>query len=602
MPRLPDIESLGPRPTPQGGRPIASYEAGHAARALQGAASEIGEVVKKMELEDDNIAISAARRALNDWERAEVYDPEKGAASKSGRDAFGVGKSLQESFDKTAEQIAKGLRGPRQQQLFTEIANSRRAQVLEWADKHVLREREVFHLGEFKANTASSIERAALKAATAKSPEEMALAQGEIGLMQDSIRAFYRGKGRSVEEVDQAVAAATSDAHAGVLRTLLTAGRAQEADGYYKTHMKSIDEKDRAALATEINRRAVAVESENTAAEVWKSHTSGSLLDPIRMSDMSKAVDAKYGNDPDRRRATMSRLREMAQDHDYQQREAVAGFTNEVSDALRKGVPLSKVEQTPAWQSLPGTVRTQFMEREEAKREAAINKQERALDRQERKEARAERLMERKVRTAQNEAYFKYSQPDELQRLSPAEVQALEPALGYELTSRLIKKKEDISKAGGLAAANIDEDMFKTGAVKLAKIDAYSSTLTNAEKERLGLLKSAMEERIHLDQKRLGRPLERGEKQKILEEVFDDQILRDRWLRSPEKTFSAVADDDAFKAGYVTTAKGVRVNLGELTPEFKTAILAAHRTQGLPAPTAKQWADKWLTFKASQTR
>lgn len=226
MPLIPDATALGGRPTPQPDRPRVAYEGGaRLGAAVAGAGRAIGEVAEKIQREDDANAVFAARKQLDDWERAAIFDPEKGAANRLGRDAFDVPDVLGKSFDETASKIGESLTTDRQRAAFRELAVSRRAQVLDWGAKHAKRERDVYEVGQFKAELDSMAERAALF------PDRAA---GELDLARQRIIGFMRGKGRSTEEIEQAVKEQASRTHDFVLRSMVNAGNAEQASEYLK--------------------------------------------------------------------------------------------------------------------------------------------------------------------------------------------------------------------------------------------------------------------------------------------------------------------------------------------------------------------------------
>lgn len=249
MATLPDATALGMAPALSPGRKaIAGFDGGQVARAMQGAGQVLDEVAQRAQREDDANAVFAARRQLDDWERGAIFDPEKGAANKRGSAAFGIPDELGKSFDETAGKIAEGLTTDRQRAAFRELATSRRAQVLDWGSKHAQREREVYEVGQFKAELDSMAERAALF------PDRAA---GELDLARQRIIGFMRGKGRSTEEIEQAVKEQASRTHDFVLRSMVNAGNAEQASEYLK--------KNRGDMTAEAVLRAEAGLKETTA-------------------------------------------------------------------------------------------------------------------------------------------------------------------------------------------------------------------------------------------------------------------------------------------------------------------------------------------------
>lgn len=199
------------------------------ADALAGAASRFGrvagQIAEERQREDDAAAVFAARRQLDDWERTAMFDPQKGAANRLGQAAFSVPADLERGFDEVAGKVAETLTTDRQRRAFDELKTSRRAQVLDWAEKHASRERGVYETGQFKADLDSMAERAVLF------PDR---AEAELGLARQRIVGFMRSKGRSTEEIEQAVKEQASRTHDFVLRSMVNAGNAEQASEYLK--------------------------------------------------------------------------------------------------------------------------------------------------------------------------------------------------------------------------------------------------------------------------------------------------------------------------------------------------------------------------------
>lgn len=234
MPRLPSAEELGRRPIPSSQRRIDAPDSMAVPRALSRAGAVIGELGEQYQREQDANAVFEARRQLDDWERSTIFDPEKGAIRRQGKDAEGLPDELAQNFDEFTTKLSEGLSSERQRQVFREMATSRRAQVLDWGAKHATREREVYEQGQFKADLDSMAERAA------RFPDRAA---GEIAIGRQRIIGFMRSKGRSTEEIDRALLENDSRIHSTVLESMLTAGEGEKAAEYLKANRSGMTEK-----------------------------------------------------------------------------------------------------------------------------------------------------------------------------------------------------------------------------------------------------------------------------------------------------------------------------------------------------------------------
>lgn len=226
MPRLPDLNALGARPVAQSRRGIASQDTTAAGRGLQSLGGVIGQVGEEFEKRNDEQAVFEARRQLNEWERQKVFDPETGAVTKRGKDAFDLPKQLTEDFDKFATEVGGKLGSNRQRQVFRDMADQRRGQITSWAGRHALQQRDVYNEGQFQADLQSFQDRATLYA------DDPAKVSTELAIQGQRIISHLRDKGRSEEEIAGAVKENASRVHRSVIASLVDRGDAEGAQNY----------------------------------------------------------------------------------------------------------------------------------------------------------------------------------------------------------------------------------------------------------------------------------------------------------------------------------------------------------------------------------
>jgi hypothetical protein len=238
MATLPDVQSLGARPVPQARRAISTFEGGQVGRAVESASKVVGEFADRIQREEDVQAVFEARRQLDAWERDNVFDPEKGAITKRGRDAFDLPKVLPEAFDQFSQQVGSTLQTPRQKQAFTELALSRRAQIGSWADGHAIKQRDVFSEGQYQADLKAFADRAVLYA------DDPAKVATELALQNQRTVGYLRGKGQSEELIGEAVKENTSRVHTSVIASMLDGGNASAAQAYLTKNAASMGAED----------------------------------------------------------------------------------------------------------------------------------------------------------------------------------------------------------------------------------------------------------------------------------------------------------------------------------------------------------------------
>lgn len=238
MPRLPSANDLGARPVPNGQKAIATYDV----TATSEAAARLGQVMTKqgaeIEQQIDEQGVNEFRRKLNEWEVSAIYDPEKGAASKRGRDAFELPQTVPAELDKFAQQHMQSLGSARQKAAAQEMINSRKTQLGEWANRYAGQQRESFFEGQYQADVKSTIDRVALLA------PDPAKAAAELKIGKDRVVSYLRGKGRSEEEINGELREFAGKAHVGALNAFLAADDIDGADRYMQTHGGEIDIQD----------------------------------------------------------------------------------------------------------------------------------------------------------------------------------------------------------------------------------------------------------------------------------------------------------------------------------------------------------------------
>ena len=304
---LPDYNALGRRPVPRGQRGFAQQDTASAGLAMaqlgQTISREVGAVVEEQKRRDDTQAVFEARRKLDDWERSAIYDPEKGAIGKTGKDAFDLQTDIPKSFDAFAGSVFEALPSARAKQAFQELAVSRRGQVADWAAKHSTQQRTVYERAQFEADLTSFSDRAARLASTPSdgTPEglaaQAATVKAEIAIGQQRIVGFMRDRGMPAEAIGVATKDFSSKAHENVIRALLPTDPIA-AKAYFEANKKAINADRHDELLKPLKAEVDDVEAAQFAARVA----------PKPYADQLAA--AAEITDTDRRQKTLLRIRE----------------------------------------------------------------------------------------------------------------------------------------------------------------------------------------------------------------------------------------------------------------------------------------------------
>lgn len=135
-------------------------------RAISSVGQDMQQAFDIREREDDEVAINDLRRQINEVERRIVFDPESGAVSKRGKDAFDLVKNLPTQFDEEMNRIAPQANTPKRQRLFQDMVLGRREQLTAWASRRSEAEREKYMESQYLATVDDSATRAAQLALT----------------------------------------------------------------------------------------------------------------------------------------------------------------------------------------------------------------------------------------------------------------------------------------------------------------------------------------------------------------------------------------------------------------------------------------------------
>lgn len=244
MPKIPDAYALGDRPIPQATPSRADFSTPTTGEALGQLGQTVAKIGQQFEQQQAQQQVFAARRALNDWEQKNLYDPETGAVTKKGSAAFGLPQQLGDSFDKMTGQIAGTLTGREAQAAFQELAINRKASVMDWAGRYAAGEHLQFNADEYKADIASSAQRAATD------PGVLPL---ELAAQQHRTEGYLSSIGASESQKQEAIAKAHGETVFGATENLLANGKWQDAQKVFEQYGKTLTPEQQYAVSNKID-------------------------------------------------------------------------------------------------------------------------------------------------------------------------------------------------------------------------------------------------------------------------------------------------------------------------------------------------------------
>lgn len=230
---LPGVRRTAAETAASAGVGIAEAE-GAAGEAIVGVGRTIGAVghvvseIARVEREKaDQTALLEADNYLSSWESQAVYDPEKGALTKRGKDAMGVPEAVGAEFEKRADAIQATLQPGQQQQAFAALRSRRRAQLEMTLRRHTFTEVQRYQVGELEAFVSNKRDSAIANAADPRRVAE------DVDAAVAALKAQGPRLGMSPEQLEAQVAAVRSQAYGGVIDRLLSQDQVAAARAYY---------------------------------------------------------------------------------------------------------------------------------------------------------------------------------------------------------------------------------------------------------------------------------------------------------------------------------------------------------------------------------
>lgn len=213
--------------------PLSAFGGGAGTEAVGQAGEVVAHEVNRFAKIEENIAndmrLQQERRALWEWHKTNVLDPEKGAISKVGVNALGVADELQTNYDKFVNEREQGLSNDTQRAAFRQMAQERREHVMDWALKHVNAQSLAVQEDEYQKGLESSAERASLDPTSLPT---------ELRYTRDTVKKRAMVAGWGPEETKQETQKRVSDIHSRFIQAMIAGGKDLAAETYFG-HVKS---------------------------------------------------------------------------------------------------------------------------------------------------------------------------------------------------------------------------------------------------------------------------------------------------------------------------------------------------------------------------
>ncbi len=267
MPRVPTVtnQSVESRGIPSARVADQSLNLGGAIQSLTGAARGLQQqFAREAQVERDradNAAVIEAETGLDNYENTALFDPQAGAFTRKGKNAFDLPNQVLPAYDAEVKRIEDGLGSDRAKQAFKQRAARRRAGIGQQLNRYESQQRDVYYDEQDLAGLKSS------QGVAANYFSEPARISEELAKQDAIIDARGARKGLSAEQVQEAKRASRSGTHTDVVQRFFSTGDYAGGGKYFEANREQIgsDDATRIESALSIERRRAAEQAQRDA-------------------------------------------------------------------------------------------------------------------------------------------------------------------------------------------------------------------------------------------------------------------------------------------------------------------------------------------------
>lgn len=418
-------------------------------------------------------------------------------------------KSLPDEYGEKLDQVASGisekLGNSAQRQAFTIAAQRQGIQFRSAVSSHMVQQADVYRKETQKASLDLNAQRGGMLWGDTK---VVAQSAANISLIVDDIA---KDHGMSADAKAMALVDALTPLHAGVMKGMLSAGKATDAKEYFEAHSAEMTLQARVAMQDTLKGAVVAEVAQTKGADIAGRYSY------TETSAAIKEIDA-LTLPPEQKAAIRA---EVEHRHAVQQSDANGNnalLVGKLDTMVQQGMSLATIQATPEFQGVrdKGTVLKLIRERTEhaVSLQAAVE----SRDYTKVQRLRAEQEYKGQV------AMFAYSDPMVLASMKREDIAGMALSLGPGNTQHLLEKWDTFARSESkLRVAKIDDDQFKTLADGMG-LKPYADTGEDA-KRQLVSAKNRVEEGIAEWQTKHGAEMPREEKGKLMQREIGTEIL-----------------------------------------------------------------------------
>ena len=213
----------------EGGASAQSWNAATGfANTVSRSASALSEIVIQEQRRADDVALMEKQNQIAKWTNDRLYDPQRGALARQGKDALGVPEEVADEFEKFSGDLEATLGNPRQKAAFLKIKSNAQANLDLTLRRHVFGEMQKYEATELKSLVDNSVS-SAIQNAT-----DPARVGFELANAVDAIERSGPRLGLGPEAVKAQVQAVQTKTHVGVVESLVSQGHTKAANAYFE--------------------------------------------------------------------------------------------------------------------------------------------------------------------------------------------------------------------------------------------------------------------------------------------------------------------------------------------------------------------------------
>ena len=517
MPQVPLYDSLrvapsdAPAPAYQapsgpGAGQVAGQQLQQAGQALESAGTVAGRIATDMQQQANDLRVNDGMNQYMTAQTAARLEVQqlKGKNALDRPDGKSLADEYGEKLDQAAQDIGQKLGNSAQRQAFNTAAQRQGIQFRGAVSQHMVQESLVYRKETQKATIDTAVQQGTLLWGDAA-----ALAQSK-GAITNAVNDIAKDHGISPEARGMALIESMTPLHAGVMKSMITAGMASDAKAYYDANSAGMTLQGRANMQGVVKQAGDLQAGEGAAEAVWGAIGPHGVNDPVKMFDMERDLRAQLKSNPDAMKHGIDALRQRGAAFNSQQAETNAAGINSVFALVDGRVPMSTIMKSDAWMALPALKQHEIRKSLESEAHA---RESRALT-AENREALAGQRQDRALLQQNGDAYLRYSDPVALADMTRRQVEATRTVFGMEGAQHLLQRWDTLQKPEKIIEARMDTEDFNHVADQMG-LDPFNAKSVPA-KRQLGELKFRTEQLIDRAQGAKGSALTRDEKMELL--------------------------------------------------------------------------------------